>query len=261
VVPVFGYKNHVGIDREFGFLRRYTVTHAAAHDGGQLGAVLDRDNTASDVWADTAYRSAANLALLDRRGLRAQYQRKKPRGKKMPAHIARGNAARARVRSRIEHVFAAQKCRLGLLVRTVGMVHARVKNRPGQSRLQLHPAGLAQSASCAGVRRSSMSESREQQNRREAALVRPQVADFPDASLNLIQKPVFRAVQLPSRRARTADRIYGHRQLDDAFAKEWEQGRKQRRTGQRQRLGDAGSRVSRSRWLVPANWFTTTTGS
>jgi hypothetical protein len=52
-VPVFGYKNHVGIDRVFGFLRRYGITHAVAHDGGQLGAVLDRDNTASDVWADT----------------------------------------------------------------------------------------------------------------------------------------------------------------------------------------------------------------
>lgn len=126
-VPMFGYKNHVGIDRAFGFLRRYTVTHAAAHDGGQLGAVLDRDNTASEVWADTAYRSAANLALLDRRGLKPQFQRKKPRGRSMPVHIARGNATRARVRSRVEHVFAAQKCRLGLVVRTVGMVRARVK--------------------------------------------------------------------------------------------------------------------------------------
>src|SRR5215469_4796135 len=53
----------------------YTVTNAAAHDGGQLGAVLDRDNTASDVWADTAYRSVANLTLLERRGLRPRYQR------------------------------------------------------------------------------------------------------------------------------------------------------------------------------------------
>jgi IS5 family transposase len=126
-VPMFGYKNHVGIDREHGFLRRYTVTHAARYDGSQLGAVLDRDNTASDVWADTAYRSAANLALLERRGLKPQFQRKKPRGRKMPAHIARGNASRARVRSRVEHVFAAQKCRLGLIVRTVGMVRARAK--------------------------------------------------------------------------------------------------------------------------------------
>lgn len=126
-VPMFGYKNHVGVDREHGLLRRYVVTHAARYDGSQLGAVLDRDNTASDVWADTAYRSAANLALLERRGLRPQFQRKKPRGKKMPAHIVRGNATRARVRSRVEHVFAAQKCRFGLIVRTVGMVRARAK--------------------------------------------------------------------------------------------------------------------------------------
>ena len=27
-VPVFGYKNHIGIDRAFGFLRGYTVAHA-----------------------------------------------------------------------------------------------------------------------------------------------------------------------------------------------------------------------------------------
>jgi hypothetical protein len=45
----------------------------------------------------------------------------------MPAYVARGNATRARVRSRVEHVFGAQKCRLGLVVRTVGMVRARVK--------------------------------------------------------------------------------------------------------------------------------------
>jgi transposase, IS5 family len=126
-VPMFGYKNHIGVDREHGFLRRYTVTHAARYDGSQLGAVLDRDNTASDVWADTAYRSVANLALLERRGLKPQFQRKKPRGRKMPAHIARGNATRARVRARVEHVFAAQKCRLGLIVRTVGMIRARAK--------------------------------------------------------------------------------------------------------------------------------------
>ena len=70
--------------------------------------MLDRDNTASEVLADIAYRSTANLTLLERRGLRPQFQRRKPRGKPMPAHIARGNATRARVRSRVEHVFAAR---------------------------------------------------------------------------------------------------------------------------------------------------------
>lgn len=126
-VPVFGYKNHLGIDRAHGFIRRFTVTHAARHDGGQLGAVLDPSNTASGVWADTAYRSRANTALLRRRGLKAQFQRAKPRGRPMPRHITRGNARRARVRSRVEHVFAAEKRGMGLVVRTIGLVRARAK--------------------------------------------------------------------------------------------------------------------------------------
>jgi hypothetical protein len=138
------------------------MTHAAAYDGGQLGAVLDRDNTASDVSADTAYRSAGNLALLERRGLKPQSQRKKPRGKKMPAHIARGNASRTRVRSRVEHVLAAQKCRLGLVVRTVGMlrslgeaaatdrseINKRVSGAPG-SRRRKSPSSAALSSPAA----------------------------------------------------------------------------------------------------------------
>ena len=45
----------------------------------------------------------------------------------MPPHIARGNASRARVRVAIEHVFAAQKCRLGLVIRTVGLARATTK--------------------------------------------------------------------------------------------------------------------------------------
>jgi len=126
-VPAFGYKNHIGIDRAHGFIRRFTVTHAARHDGSQLGSVLDPANTASDVWADTAYRSRANMALIDKRGLTAQFQRAKPRGKPMPPHIARGNATRARVRSRVEHVFAAEKHRMGLVVRTIGLLRATAK--------------------------------------------------------------------------------------------------------------------------------------
>jgi transposase, IS5 family len=114
-------------DRVHGFIRRFTVTHAARHDGSQLGSVLDPANTASDVWADTAYRSRANMALIDKRGLTAQFQRAKPRGKPMPPHIARGNATRARVRSRVEHVFAAEKHRMGLVVRTIGLLRATAK--------------------------------------------------------------------------------------------------------------------------------------
>ena len=126
-VPVSGYESHLGIDRAHGLIRTWTVTHAAAHDGGQLGSLPDPADTARGVWADTAYRSAASLELLARRGHVGHLQRKKPRGKPMPRHVARGNATRGRVRAAVEHVFAAQKRRLGLVIRTVGIARARAR--------------------------------------------------------------------------------------------------------------------------------------
>jgi transposase, IS5 family len=127
VIPVFGYKNHLGIDRRHGLIRSFIVTDAARHDGRQLGKLLDPHNTASGVWADAAYRSAANAALLARRGLVPHLQRPKPRGMPMPPHMVRGNASRARVRVAVEHVFAAQKCRLGLVIRSVGLARATAR--------------------------------------------------------------------------------------------------------------------------------------
>ena len=58
-VPAFGYKNHLGIDRRHRLIRSWAVTDAARHDGALLPELIDKDNTAGDVWADTAYRSTA----------------------------------------------------------------------------------------------------------------------------------------------------------------------------------------------------------
>ena len=78
---------------------------------------------------------------LARRGLVPQFQRPKPRGKPMPPHMLRGNASRARVRVAIEHVFAAQKCRLGLVIRSVGL--ARATTRLGLANLVTNMRRLA----------------------------------------------------------------------------------------------------------------------
>src|ERR1700730_16683217 len=58
-IPVFGYQNHISIDRGFGFIRQWSATDAAAYEGRHLReGLLDKTNTASGVRADTAYRSA-----------------------------------------------------------------------------------------------------------------------------------------------------------------------------------------------------------
>lgn len=126
-IPVFGYKNHIGIDRRHGLIRTWTATDAARHDGAELPGLLDGTNTASEVWADTAYRSAKNEDHLAEAGFTSRIHRKKPKGKPMPKRTARANAAKSEVRARVEHVFARQKGPMGLAVRTIGLARATVK--------------------------------------------------------------------------------------------------------------------------------------
>src|SRR5947209_15035689 len=126
-MPVFGYKSHLNIDRRHGLIRTWSVTDAAAHDSRSLPDLLDAENTASPVWADTAYRTKRNLEALQRRGLRERIQFRRPPRRRLSAPHTKANAARARVRSAIEHVFARQKHRMALFVRTIGFARARVK--------------------------------------------------------------------------------------------------------------------------------------
>ena len=126
-VPAFGYKNHVTIDRRHGLIRTWTATDAARHDGAQLPALISKANTASDVWADTAYRSKANEQHLAESGLRSRIHRKKPQGRPMPVNVSRANGRRSKVRAAVEHVFARQKGPMGLVVRTIGIARAAVK--------------------------------------------------------------------------------------------------------------------------------------
>jgi transposase, IS5 family len=126
-VPAFGYKNHLGIDRRHRLIRTWRVTDAARHDGALLPELIDPNNTAGEVWADTAYRSKANEAFLAGRLLRSQIHRKKPKGKPMPRRTARANARKSAVRAAVEHVFARQKGPMALFIRTIGIARAQTK--------------------------------------------------------------------------------------------------------------------------------------
>ena len=64
----YGYKHHVTIDRRHKLIRRYRVTDAAVHDSQVVEELLTPDNTASGVWADSAYRSKAIEAKVKARG-------------------------------------------------------------------------------------------------------------------------------------------------------------------------------------------------
>lgn len=133
-IPMFGYKNHIGIDRAHGLIRTWDASAANAHDGARLPDVVSKDNTGSGVWADTAYRSKKNHSLLAKGMFKSHIHQKKPPRHPMPERIARANAKRSAVRSAVEHAFAGQKHRMGLVVRTIGIARPH-QDRHGEPRL------------------------------------------------------------------------------------------------------------------------------
>jgi len=127
-IPTFGYQNHISIDREHGLIRKWLASDAAAHEGARLReGLLDKTNTSKSVWADSAYRSAANEEFMDRHGFISLVHRKKPKNRPMPEATRRANNRKSKVRSRVEHVFGEQKSRMGLFIRTIGIARATTK--------------------------------------------------------------------------------------------------------------------------------------
>jgi transposase, IS5 family len=80
----------------------------------QLDQLLDRSNTGSEVWADSAYFSAETEAALKSKGYKSRIHRRGVRNRP--------------TRARAEHVFADQENAMGRkIVRTIGIVRARAK--------------------------------------------------------------------------------------------------------------------------------------
>ena len=62
-----------------------------------------------------------NEKLLVENGLRSQLHRKKLKKKTMPLPIQCTNGKKSKIRAHIEHVIAAQKERMNLFIRTIGL--------------------------------------------------------------------------------------------------------------------------------------------
>ena len=77
--------------------------------------------------ADTAYRSKANEAHLAKNGRRSKIHFRRQPGLDLTPAQRKANQARSKVRSAVETVFAGQKHRFGLFVRTIGQARARTK--------------------------------------------------------------------------------------------------------------------------------------
>ncbi len=129
----FGYKNHISIDKEHGFIRRYSVTDASVHDSQQLGAVLDPDNEGREVWADSAYRSENIEAGLEALGHISHIHERAYRNRPLTEEAIASNRKKSKTRAKVEHVFGAWVMSMGgKLMRGIGLervkAHIGLKN-------------------------------------------------------------------------------------------------------------------------------------
>ena len=104
------------------------MTDAAVHDSQVFEQLLDPKNTNGGVWADSAYRSAESLLLLEKFNYYEHLQRKGTRSKQLTEWEKQGNHTRSKIRSRVEHIFGIMAMRAGnLLLRCIGLERARAK--------------------------------------------------------------------------------------------------------------------------------------
>jgi transposase, IS5 family len=118
----FGYKNHINIDAEYGFIRNHSVSDASVHDSQQFCEVLDGENEGNEIWADNAYRNQVLEEVLEIVGYRSQIHERGYRNHPLTEEQKATNRDKSKVRAKVEHVFGAWVMGMGgKLVRCIGI--------------------------------------------------------------------------------------------------------------------------------------------
>lgn len=123
---IYGYKNHIQIDNKHKLIRNFEVSDASVHDSQVFEEILDPENSSAEVWADSAYRSKEAESNLRKMGYRSKVQHKGQSNKPLSASKRKTNLIRAKVRCRVEHVFAAQSSLRSKRIKCIGIARAQL---------------------------------------------------------------------------------------------------------------------------------------
>ena len=116
----FGYKAHVGVDKDSGIVHSVEVTSANVHDVTQVPELLTGEEEV--VYGDSGYLGAENrenAVKTNSNGKKINYKinrrpsQSKNKSARSQAQIKRREHEKSSVRSKVEHVFAVVKGQLG----------------------------------------------------------------------------------------------------------------------------------------------------
>jgi IS5 family transposase len=129
-----GSKNHVEADVGTKIIADYEVTNASVPDSVPFGDLLPQEakkeeqnkNDQQPVFADSAYKSQEIEQEWERRGFEPQIIERAYRNTPLTDEQKENNKLKSKIRVRVEHIFDAQKMRMGNeIVRTIGMIRAK----------------------------------------------------------------------------------------------------------------------------------------
>jgi len=122
----YGYKNHVSVDVEHGFVRCFDVSSASVHDSQHFEAVLDESQKGEAVYADGAYRSRERIEALAEKGFIERLHHKGHKHRPLTEQQKEINRTLSSTRVKVEHVFGYQENSMGgKFLRSIGLTRAR----------------------------------------------------------------------------------------------------------------------------------------
>ena len=114
----FGYKAHIGVDRDSGLVHHVEVTAANVHDVVMTPKLMTGDESESELYGDSGYIGAEkrqDAIIRNRQGRKIRYRqnRKPTQIKKLSAsgqrRAKKAEHQKSSVRAKVEHVFAVIK--------------------------------------------------------------------------------------------------------------------------------------------------------
>lgn len=126
---LYGYKDHINVDRDTKLITAWEATAAQVHDSQMLEAVLrGPEEGGAEVHADSAYRSADQETRLEEAGYTSRIHEKGVRDCPLTEEQKASNREKSRTRVRVEHVFGTMTNDMrGICIRTIGSARAHVQ--------------------------------------------------------------------------------------------------------------------------------------
>lgn len=126
---IYGYKDHINVDRDTKLITAWEDTPAHVHDSQMLETVLRSPvDGGAEVHADSAYRSEEQEARLIEAKYVSKIHEKGARNQPLTEEQKASNREKSKTRVRVEHVFGAMTNDMrGICIRTIGRARAHVQ--------------------------------------------------------------------------------------------------------------------------------------